>query len=75
MSCKVPVIVANTAFEEGFGQYDNKLIFKHGDPADLADKMQAVMDNEPDGLRDFLRDQVLDRHNVDNLISKMLKIF
>ena len=76
MSCRVPVLVANQSFVPEFGDKVDDLIFAHGQPANLAVKIEALIQRpNKDELADFLRQQVIERHNLSHLIKKIIDEF
>lgn len=79
MSCGLPVLVCNRAYEEIFPSgLRNFLIFEEKNANDLADKIIAVATLPPQKLHDLkkiLRRIVIENHNLDNLISKLADVF
>jgi glycosyltransferase involved in cell wall biosynthesis len=75
MSCAIPVIVANPAFLEDLGPYAARLMCK-GSADDLANKILAIY-SATDGkeMGAFLRNQVIKRHNLKNLVPSIIKQF
>jgi len=76
MACGLPVLVANKTFRNDFGYYANKLIFKHGNAGDLAEKIIDLAGN--DQLKEiglYLREQVVKNHNLDNLVKRILILY
>ncbi len=78
MSCELPVLVCNRAYEEIFPSgLTSFLIFEEKNANDLADKIIAVATLPPQKLYDLkkmLRRIVVESHNLDNLISKLADV-
>lgn len=74
MFSKTPVLVSNVSFKEFFGNYSEKLVFKEGDPDDLAEKIMDFfsIENEVKNAGDFLFLQVNKKANLKLLIPKIL---
>ncbi len=76
MASGLPLFTSNKSFEKDFGPYVNQLVFKEKDERDLADKIINLSEKrkmEEMGL--FLRKQVIKKHNLDNLLDKILQCF
>ena len=76
LSCGLPVLVANETFRNDFGYYADKLIFKHGNARNLAEKIIDLAGN--DQLKEiglYLRGQVVKNHNLDNLVKRILNLY
>ena len=75
MACAIPVLVSNRTFKEDFGNYADALIFQERDPQDLAQKILDLRNADIVAIGDYLRKQVVRRHNLDNLIVKIIAEF
>lgn len=72
MACEVPVIVCNETMKN---YLEDKLIFRHGDYKALSEKIKNVMalgSEERENLGEGLRRVVEEKHNLSNLILKIL---
>jgi len=76
MACGDPVLICNRTFGRDFGKYAEKLIFQEKNAQDLAQKIHSL-ENLKDRveIRSFLRKQVVQKHNLDNLIGKIISEF
>ncbi len=75
MSCGRPCLVANDDFRETLGEHHAALLFHGGDPADLAAKLNALLEKTPAeramiGL--YLRSQVERLHSLPRLAERIL---
>ena len=67
-------LTSNTAFRKYFGPYGHVLIFKHGDPNDLTEKLQNVLllsAQQKQEISAFLVRVVLEQHGLKQLIKKI----
>ena len=75
MSCGRPCLVANDDFRETLGRYDKELLFRDGDPADLAGKLRSLL-NRTSAQRNeiglYLREQVERLHSLPRLATRIL---
>jgi len=69
------VLVSNQDFKKDFGIYAEKLIFKEKEAKDLAQKIQNLRNLNRSEVRNYLRNKVLENHNLNNLIDKIIKNF
>jgi len=72
MSCGLSVVVANESFLRFFGNYGNNLLFKYNEANDLAEKIVYLLFNLDFGLGSYLRNVVVDNHNLEKLVKKLL---
>ena len=75
MSCGRPCLVANDDFRETLGECQDDLLFRGGDPADLAAKLTALLaksaaERTATGL--YLRSQVGRLHSLPRLADRIL---
>lgn len=78
MACEVPVITSNEAFFGMFRLFSDYCLARPRDPIDLALKLersQALNVSDRRALSANLRRLVLEGHSLDNLSSKIVKIF
>ena len=75
MSCGRPCLVANDDFRETVGCYEKELLFRGGDPTDLARKLRSLL-NRTSAQRDeiglYLREQVERLHSLPRLATRVL---
>ncbi len=75
MSCGRPCLVANEDFGETLGEHRDALLFRGGDPADLAAKLTALLEMsaaERDAIGLCLRSQVERLHSLPRLADRIL---
>lgn len=75
MSCGRPCLVANDDFRETLGRYENELLFRNGDAADLAEKLRALLARsagERTEIGAYLRAQVERLHALPGLADRIL---
>jgi glycosyltransferase involved in cell wall biosynthesis len=78
MSCGKPTVVANEGFRGTLGKYSSRLLFRHGDADDLANKLVRLLslsDRDRDQIGLYLRDQVIRMHSLGGLADKLVGIF
>jgi glycosyltransferase involved in cell wall biosynthesis len=78
MSCGKPCLVANEGFSETLGKYVGYLLFRHGDPDDLANKLQTLLmlsKGELDRIGLYLRHQVVRMHSLNRLADNLAAVF
>jgi len=75
MASGTPVLVSNQDFKKDLGIYAEKLIFKEKDAGDLAQKVQNLRNLNRSEVRNYLRSKVLENHNLNNLIDKIISEF
>lgn len=76
MSCGRPCLVANDDFRETLGRYENELLFRNGDAADLAGKLSALLARsavERAEIGAYLRQQVGRLHSLPRLADRILE--
>ena len=76
-ACGRPGIVSNEAFREILGDYAGQLLFRHGDAADLACKIERLLAlpiHERNAIGSFLRARVLELHGFDRLIDRLTAV-
>lgn len=76
MSCGRPCLVANTDFRETLGPHEAGLLFRLGDPADLAAKLRAILEMTPADREEIglaLRAQVGKLHSLPQLAGRILE--
>lgn len=78
MASGILVLAANLTFQKEFGLYAGKLIFQHADPMELADKiigLKRLSREERGKMGQYLRQRVLQEHNLDGLMLKIINEF
>jgi len=79
MACGKLIITANESFIEILGDLSKKLILDDNNPVELADKIKFFMsaDNqtEKQKIEKELREIVVNNHDLDNLVLKIIKIY
>lgn len=76
MACSLPVVVCNEAFLDIFEEeMKEKCYFEKGNYRELAEKIEHFMDNKEQGLRDRLRKEVMENHDMKGLAEKLVKVF
>ena len=76
MSCQRLVLTSNEAFKDILK--DERLLFEPKNPQDLAEKITNLMnisEKERKGIGQRLRKEVVDNHNLDKLVKKILANF
>lgn len=74
MAAGVPVIVANKAFEEYFGEYKNGLMFTEGDAQELSVKIRALLERkDKEELIAFLSRTAEEKGSAKVLIQRIVK--
>jgi glycosyltransferase involved in cell wall biosynthesis len=77
MSSGKTCLVANEGFSETLGKYVGCLLFRYGDPDDLANKLQMLLTlskGELDWIGLYLRQQVVRMHSLDRLADNLTAI-
>ena len=78
MACGKATLVANPDFVETLSPFEDQLLFSHGDPQSLADRLEhllALPESELNRIGLHLRSQVIKRHSLDALARKLIEIF
>jgi len=78
MACGVPVVLCTPTFNELLGEYKNEIIFEEKNPHDFAEKLLNCLNFSEKKKKDFgrlLRSIVVNHHNLDNLIDKIINSF
>jgi glycosyltransferase involved in cell wall biosynthesis len=78
MSCGRPCIVANTGFRETLGEYAEPLLFRYGDPDDLAQRLAricALSEGKRASMGAYLREQIIRMHSLSRLGDKLIGVF
>jgi glycosyltransferase involved in cell wall biosynthesis len=77
MICQRPSLVANVGFRETLGDWSDQLIFRHGDPSDLAARVEALLAMsavERARIGADLRERALARHSLDGLADRLVAL-
>ena len=78
MACGKPSFVANEGFHETLGRAADWLLFRHGDPQDLAQKIERLMqldETERQVIGADLRQSVVERHSLKRLADILVGLF
>jgi len=78
MACGRPVLVSGKAFRAEMAGFEDLLMFREDDCADLADKLSRVLRTERrqmEAIAARLSQQVRQRHDLDGLIDRLLRVF
>jgi glycosyltransferase involved in cell wall biosynthesis len=78
MSCGRPSLVANEGFRETLGEYADRLLFRCGDPEDLARRLEWMLllpESERSCLGRCLRQKVMTMHSLQRLADRLVQIF
>jgi glycosyltransferase involved in cell wall biosynthesis len=77
MACGKPCLIANEGFRETLGEFSNRLIFRHSDAADLAEKLFGVFQlssGDRDELGRYLCERVARMHSLDRLAQCLVEM-
>ena len=77
MACGRPSVAANEGFRDTFGKYADVLLFRHGDPDDLANRLESVLTAPHENTARIgheLRDRVVQKHSLDRLGEKLVEV-
>ncbi len=66
-----PVVVCNESFASFLGPYKGELMFACGDPEELAQKLCALLSEDPREIADYCQRKVREAFSVDALIAKI----
>ena len=78
MACERPSLMANEGFRETLNGWGERLLFRHGDPDDLADKLDRLLqmnNGERAAMSADLRKNVIARHNLEHLAKTLVGTF
>jgi glycosyltransferase involved in cell wall biosynthesis len=77
MACGKPSLTANDGFSETLGPWAEDLLFRHGDPHDLAMKIERLSrweDARMQAMTSDLRRSVLERHSLEGLADRLTAV-
>jgi glycosyltransferase involved in cell wall biosynthesis len=77
MSCGRPCLVANKDFGETLGIYEKQMLFRYQDSKQLSERLQwvlALSEQERSQIGDYLRQQVVSLHSIEQLTNKIVAI-
>lgn len=77
MACGTPSVFANRALVPVTKSFATMLVFKHGDPHDLARVLIGLLESSPDSLdemRSTLREAVVRHHSLNSFVRQLMKI-
>lgn len=75
MASGMPVISSSEAYRDILGSIDKGLCFREGDAASLAEKIDRftkISGEDRSRLTSYLRNFVVENHNLDNLVGKII---
>jgi glycosyltransferase involved in cell wall biosynthesis len=75
MGCGRPCLVANDDLRETLGRYEKELLFRDGDPTDLATKLRSLLERSSAQRSEiglYLREQVERLHSLPRLTTRVL---
>jgi glycosyltransferase involved in cell wall biosynthesis len=78
LACGRPCLMANEGFKETLGKYIQHLLFRHGDPEDLARKLERILNMSPmerDEIGYCLREHVIQQHSLRRLAKRLVGLF
>jgi glycosyltransferase involved in cell wall biosynthesis len=78
MACGRPSLSSILGFRETVGEWAERLIFRHGDPGDLARallQLLHVSDQERFRMQDDLRRNVVTYHGLERLADRLVSLF
>lgn len=78
MACGKLSFSSTLGFQETMGKWADLLLFQQGNPADLADKLETLLqlsDAQQQAIGTQLRYEVVERHGLDRLTGKLVDIF
>lgn len=78
MSCGRPSLVANRGFIPTLGVHADRLLFSHGDSADLASRLYWILsldERERASIGAYLREQVVRNHSLERLVQNLIATF
>ncbi len=77
MACATPSVAANEGFAETFGDWADRLLFRHGDAADLADRLDPLLtlgQADREAMGEALRRRVVEHHSLDRLLDRLVAL-
>jgi glycosyltransferase involved in cell wall biosynthesis len=77
MACGKPSLVANEGFAQTLGRWKDNLLFRHGDPDDLALKIKELLHmNAPEvqAMGADLRRSVVEMHSLEGLANRLTAV-
>jgi glycosyltransferase involved in cell wall biosynthesis len=77
MACAKPSLSSTLGFKETMGNWAGALLFQHGNPEDLATKIEELLrlsDADQQTLGMSLRKNVIERHDLKALADKLVAL-
>lgn len=77
MACGKPSLSSTLGFKETIGEWADRLIFQHGNPDDLARKIEELLrlsDGERQAMGMYLRESVMKRHDLEKLADRVVAL-
>jgi glycosyltransferase involved in cell wall biosynthesis len=78
MACDRPPLVANQGFAETLGEYADRLLFRCGDAAALAERLHWLLllqASQRLRIGAYLRAQTIRLHNLEGLANRLIDMF
>jgi glycosyltransferase involved in cell wall biosynthesis len=78
MACGRPCVVANEGFKETLGQYTERLLFRYGDPEELSQKIDWLLQRSSTDwqlIGAHLRQRVMVKHSLERLADRLVHLF
>lgn len=75
MACQAPLLACNQSYAQNFGVYTDRLLFQERNFNDLAKKIIGLTKADQGEIGSFLRKQVIEHHNLDNLLEGIIRCF
>jgi glycosyltransferase involved in cell wall biosynthesis len=75
MACATPSVVANEGFAETLGCWADRLLFRHGDATDLANRLDTLFglsESDRQSMATSLRQRAIERHSLDRLLDRLV---
>lgn len=77
MACGRPSLAANEGYRDTLGPYSDLLLFRHGDPRELAVKLERILSFSMENVVSMGRDlskRTLERHGLPGLMDRILNL-
>jgi len=77
MACGKPSLSSTLGFKETMGQWTDRLVFQHSNPANLAKKIEGLLrlsDGERLAMGMSLRERVMKGHNLEHLADRVVAL-
>jgi glycosyltransferase involved in cell wall biosynthesis len=76
LACGVPSLACNEGYRETLGPYADRLLFREWDAAELADKIERLLDTRAEwpAMASILRRRVVEMHGLDGLMGRLVGV-